>query len=79
MTLLSCRQGYNAWRDAMKPTQILTRLCKDAKVDPPVYSDGQVKVGNQIFSVCSEGFQCYKFREHEEHMALAVLHRSVTR
>lgn len=72
------RHGYNAWRDAMKPTQILARLCKDSRLDPPVYGDGQVKVGNQIFSGLSEDFECHKFKEYEEHMALAALNRCET-
>lgn len=59
----------------MKPTQILAKLCKDAKVEPPVYADGQVKVGKQVFSVLYEDVDFYKSREAEEHMALAVLHR----
>ncbi|CAG9763070.1 unnamed protein product [Ceutorhynchus assimilis] len=68
-------QGYNAWRDAMKPTQILARLCKDTKLEQPTYSDGQIKIGNQLFPIQNEDFEFYKFREREEHMALAVLHR----
>ncbi|XP_030765645.1 otoferlin-like isoform X2 [Sitophilus oryzae] len=67
--------GYNAWRDAMKPTQILAKLCKDAKIETPVYSDGQVKVGSQFFTIQTEDMEFYKFREAEEHMALAVIHR----
>ncbi|KYO37034.1 hypothetical protein Y1Q_0005859 [Alligator mississippiensis] len=27
--------GYNIWRDPMKPTQILSKLCKEGKVDGP--------------------------------------------
>ncbi|CAH1371731.1 unnamed protein product, partial [Tenebrio molitor] len=68
-------QGYNAWKDAMKPTQILAKLCKDAKVESPIYSDGQVKIGRQIFTLQCEDIDFYKTRESEEHMALAVLHR----
>ncbi|XP_076264991.1 otoferlin-like isoform X1 [Rhynchophorus ferrugineus] len=68
-------QGYNAWRDAMKPTQILAKLCKEAKIDAPVYSDGQVKIGNQFYSVHSENLEYYKSKEAEEHMALSILHR----
>lgn len=59
----------------MKPTQILAKLCKDAKVEVPIYSDGQVKVGKQIFSITCDDVDFYKSREAEEHMALAVLHR----
>lgn len=59
----------------MKPTQILAKLCKDAKIDPPVYADGLVKVGKQLFSVQYDDTEIQKAREAEEHMALAVLHR----
>uniref|UniRef100_A0AAY4ATQ3 Otoferlin n=1 Tax=Denticeps clupeoides TaxID=299321 RepID=A0AAY4ATQ3_9TELE len=35
--------GYNAWRDPMKPTQILSKLCKDGKLDGPHYGPGGLK------------------------------------
>ncbi len=42
--------GYNVWRDPMKPSQILARLCKDGKIDGPHYGPGgKVKVANRIF------------------------------
>lgn len=43
------RSGYNRWRDSMKPTQILAKLCKEAKLDPPVYLNGTVKIGAKTF------------------------------
>lgn len=33
----------------MKPTQILAKLCKDSKMDSPMYSPGKVKVGRKTF------------------------------
>jgi len=33
----------------MKPTQILAKLCKEAKLDPPVYLNGTVKIGTKTF------------------------------
>ena len=36
--------GYNEWRDPMKPSQILAKLCRDGKVDGPYYSRHQVSV-----------------------------------
>ena len=45
-----CSAGYNAWRDPMKPTQILSKLCKDGHVDGPHYQPGKVRVGNRIFT-----------------------------
>lgn len=38
----------------MKPTQILAKLCKDGKIDNPVYGSGKVKVGRHTFSVRHE-------------------------
>ena len=43
-------EGYNGWRDPMKPTQILTKLCKEGKVDGPYYHPGKARVGNRIFT-----------------------------
>lgn len=42
--------GYNIWRDPMKPSQILGKLCKEGKIDGPHYGPGgKVKVANRIF------------------------------
>ncbi|KAJ1523524.1 hypothetical protein ONE63_001375 [Megalurothrips usitatus] len=68
--------GYNQWRDPMKPTQILAKLCKDGKLEPPVYSSGKVKVGRRTFFLQNDDFEgCFSPKVLEEHMALAVLHR----
>ncbi|NXE71083.1 OTOF protein, partial [Calcarius ornatus] len=43
--------GYNTWRDPMKPSQILSKLCKEGKVDGPHYGPGgRVKVANRVFT-----------------------------
>ena len=34
--------GYNKWRDPMKPSQILTKLCKEGKIDGPHFSYNRV-------------------------------------
>ena len=44
------RAGYNAWRDPLKPTQVLAKLCKEGKVDGPHYQPGKVRVSNRIFT-----------------------------
>lgn len=42
--------GYNIWRDPMKPSQILAKLCKEGKIDGPHYGPGgRVKVANRVF------------------------------
>ncbi|KAM9704298.1 otoferlin isoform 12-T13 [Menidia menidia] len=67
--------GYNVWRDPMKPTQILAKLCKEGKIDGPHYGPGgKVKVANRIFTGPTEiedenGLK----RQTEEHLALTVL------
>jgi hypothetical protein len=39
----------------MKPSQILTRLCKEGKVDGPHFGPpGRVKVANRVFTGPSE-------------------------
>ncbi|XP_029984054.1 otoferlin isoform X7 [Sphaeramia orbicularis] len=67
--------GYNVWRDPLKPTQILTKLCKDGKIDGPHYGPGgKVKVANRIFQGPTDiedenGLK----KQTEEHLALTVL------
>ncbi|XP_068632419.1 otoferlin-like [Battus philenor] len=69
-------QGYNKWRDAMKPTQILAKLCKDGKLDPPIYEYGRVKVGRTIFNMPMDDTEIFSNPDTiEEQMALVVLHR----
>ena len=47
--LSSC--GYNQWRDPLKPVQLLTKLCKEGKVDGPHFSNGKVKVDGKTFTL----------------------------
>ncbi|XP_023662401.2 otoferlin isoform X2 [Paramormyrops kingsleyae] len=67
--------GYNMWRDPMKPSQILSKLCKESKLDPPQYGPGgRVKVANRVFLGPSEiedenGLK----KQTDEHVALAAL------
>ncbi|CAG4962252.1 unnamed protein product [Parnassius apollo] len=69
-------QGYNKWRDAMKPTQILAKLCKDGKLDPPIYEHEQVKIGCAIFNMPIDDIELFSNPDTiEEQMALVVLHR----
>ncbi|CAB0016217.1 unnamed protein product, partial [Nesidiocoris tenuis] len=67
------RVGYNQWRDPMKPTQILAKLCKEGKIDPPVYLVDRVKVGGKTFCIQNDEGDP-GIRGNEEEMALGVLH-----
>lgn len=44
-----CREGYNAWRDAIKPSEILTKLCKDYRISGPFMRPGEIQVGTKVF------------------------------
>ena len=48
--ILFLRFGYNQWRDPQKPSQILTKLCKDAKLDGPHFESGKVRIGKRTFT-----------------------------
>ncbi|XP_076013626.1 otoferlin-like [Genypterus blacodes] len=67
--------GYNVWRDPMKPTHILAKLCKEGKLDGPHYGpSGRVKVENRVFMAPTEiedenGLK----KQTDEHLALTVL------
>ncbi|XP_028592026.2 fer-1-like protein 6 isoform X1 [Podarcis muralis] len=68
-------EGYNAWRDATKPTEILTKLCKDNKLSGPYMQPGKIQVGDKVFT----GQTVFQADENEEpvesyeHLALKVL------
>ncbi|XP_014816680.1 PREDICTED: fer-1-like protein 4 isoform X1 [Calidris pugnax] len=48
--------GYNMWRDAFKPTQILDSLCKKNSLPAAEYRREEVKVDNKIFKIPPEAF-----------------------
>ncbi|XP_077807767.1 fer-1-like protein 4 isoform X5 [Macaca mulatta] len=41
--------GYNAWRDAFRPSQILAGLCQRCGLPAPEYRAAAVKVGSKVF------------------------------
>ncbi|XP_064412391.1 otoferlin isoform X1 [Latimeria chalumnae] len=67
--------GYNLWRDPMKPTQILSKLCKDGKLDGPHFGPGgRVKVTNRVFTGPTEiEDENGQKKQTDEHLALTVL------
>ncbi|XP_055284520.1 fer-1-like protein 6 [Moschus berezovskii] len=69
-------EGYNAWRDTSKPTEILTKLCKDSKLDGPYFRPGKIQIGNQVFSgkTTFTKEDTDEMVESYEHLALRVLH-----
>uniref|UniRef100_A0A8B9FK52 C2 domain-containing protein n=1 Tax=Amazona collaria TaxID=241587 RepID=A0A8B9FK52_9PSIT len=64
--------GYNAWRDAFKPTQILDSLCKKNALPAAEYRREEVKVDKKIFKIPPEAFP-EGTEVDDEHKALYVL------
>ena len=69
--------GYNEWRDPMKPSQILARMCKEGKIDGPHFNKNKVTVGDKVFTVNS--FKALPespatSKVQEEQLALGALH-----
>ncbi|XP_038616613.1 fer-1-like protein 6 [Tachyglossus aculeatus] len=69
-------EGYNAWRDTSKPTEILTKLCKDSQLEGPSFQPGKIQIGKQVFKgktvFTEDGTD--EVVESYEHLALKVLH-----
>lgn len=53
-SLSAHRVGYNAWRDAFRPSQILAGLCQRCGLPSPEYRAGAVKVGSKVFLTSPE-------------------------
>lgn len=60
--LLSGRDGYNAWRDCLKPAELLSKLCRENSVDGPHFSPGRITVADKVFTgktlFMDEGTHC---------------------
>lgn len=79
------KDGYNKWRDAKKPTAILSELCRKNGIPSPEYRESEIKVLNKIFKIPNEAFpeELLKknkkteedYEELDEHKALSVLQR----
>ena len=70
--------GYNEWRDPVKPSQILARMCREARLDGPFFSRNSVRVGDRTFTVerdpNNEEILNSLDNSLEEQLALGVLH-----
>ncbi|XP_034042017.1 fer-1-like protein 6 [Thalassophryne amazonica] len=69
--------GYNAWRDSLKPSEILTKLCKENGVDGPHFKPGHITVADKVFT----GKTLFMHDDTDEpvesyeHLSLKILHR----
>lgn len=71
--------GYNQWRDPMKPTQILSKICKENKLETPHYFQDRVSIGRYCMTFSEEQVIMWNgpttCKNRDEHLALGVLHR----
>lgn len=47
---LTASEGYNAWRDAIKPTDLLIKLCKENRLDSPRFTPGRITIGEKVYT-----------------------------
>ncbi|KAM3608068.1 uncharacterized protein V6R79_018520 [Siganus canaliculatus] len=68
-------EGYNAWRDCLKPSELLTKLCRDSGLDDPHFSPGHITVAEKVFTGKTLFMQEDEPVESYEHLSLKILHR----
>nr|XP_061799780.1 fer-1-like protein 6 [Nerophis lumbriciformis] len=69
-------EGYNAWRDCLKPSELLTKLCRENNLDGPHFRPGRITVADKVFT----GKTLFMHEDEEpmesyEHLSLKILHR----
>uniref|UniRef100_A0AAR2J7Z6 Fer-1 like family member 6 n=1 Tax=Pygocentrus nattereri TaxID=42514 RepID=A0AAR2J7Z6_PYGNA len=67
--------GYNAWRDCIKPTELLIKLCKENRLDNPRFTPGRISIGEKVYTGKTVFVDEDQIVESYEHLALKVLHR----
>nr|XP_012151304.1 PREDICTED: otoferlin-like [Megachile rotundata] len=68
-------EGYNAWRDRERPTQILEQLCKKNNLPAPEFDENYVKIGRKRFAFTDQDETNDSYSDRKERMALMVLHQ----
>uniref|UniRef100_A0A665X022 C2 domain-containing protein n=1 Tax=Echeneis naucrates TaxID=173247 RepID=A0A665X022_ECHNA len=59
--------GYNTWRDCMKPAELLSKLCRDNGLDGPHFEPGRITVADKVFAGKTiPGVGCKLVPEHIE-------------
>uniref|UniRef100_A0A3B5BH22 C2 domain-containing protein n=1 Tax=Stegastes partitus TaxID=144197 RepID=A0A3B5BH22_9TELE len=67
-------EGYNAWRDCLKPSELLSKMCRENGLDGPHFRPGRIIVANKIFTGKTL-FMHEEPVESYEHLSLKILHR----
>uniref|UniRef100_A0A8C9XCE9 Fer-1 like family member 6 n=1 Tax=Sander lucioperca TaxID=283035 RepID=A0A8C9XCE9_SANLU len=67
--------GYNAWRDCLKPSELLTKLCRENGLDDPQFRPGRITVAEKVFIGKTLFMHEDQPLESYEHLSLKILHR----
>ncbi|XP_074551223.1 fer-1-like protein 6 [Halichoeres trimaculatus] len=67
--------GYNAWRDCLKPSELLTKMCRDNGIDGPHFTPGRITVADKVFTGKTLFMNEDQPEESYEHLSLKILHR----
>ncbi|KAG7240430.1 hypothetical protein INR49_027001 [Caranx melampygus] len=67
--------GYNAWRDCLKPSELLSKLCRENGVDGPHFRPGRITVAEKVFTGKTLFMHEDQPVESYEHLSLKILHR----
>ncbi|XP_028846543.1 fer-1-like protein 6 isoform X2 [Denticeps clupeoides] len=68
-------EGYNAWRDCIKPSELLAKLCRENGLSEPQLRPGRITIGDKVFTGKTVFVDEDQPVESYEHLALKVLHR----
>ncbi|XP_078254560.1 fer-1-like protein 6 [Rhinoraja longicauda] len=68
-------QGSNAWRDSMKPTEILNRMCRENGFQGPFYKTAEIEVQGKVFHGKTTFMEDEELVVSHEHLALKVLNQ----
>ncbi|XP_069010516.1 fer-1-like protein 6 isoform X2 [Embiotoca jacksoni] len=68
-------EGYNAWRDCLKPSELLSKMCRENGVDGPHFNPGRIVVAGKVFAGKTLFMHEDEPVESYEHLSLKILHR----
>ncbi|XP_073329456.1 fer-1-like protein 6 [Pagrus major] len=67
--------GYNAWRDCLKPSELLSKLCRENGLEDPQFRPGRITVAEKVFTGKTLFVHEDEPVESYEHLSLKILHR----
>uniref|UniRef100_A0A7N6BLJ4 C2 domain-containing protein n=1 Tax=Anabas testudineus TaxID=64144 RepID=A0A7N6BLJ4_ANATE len=67
-------EGYNAWRDCLKPSELLSKMCRENGLDGPHFRPGRITVADKVFTGKTLFMQEGPVESYE-HLSLKILHR----